>query len=345
MKPIAWMAVLCLAGAVSCGKWPVSPAGVPFRVSLAENGTRAVLSGVTGGDGTERIDWVRGDRIRVASPQAVRSDGTTDRWADYRISSVQADGASSHGRVEPEGKALLSWGDGKHDFHAACPPPADADAALHQEGRFSGSVPTEQTLDWNGSTGEPDPSLLLLLASARETEPETEVHLVFRPAFTALSFSLELRDKHPVTISRFRLESSEGPLAGPFSVTMNRDTGTCALTDAADIVIPEKDGASAVTIRMDRMLAEGAPLTFTALCLPRDLSGLKAVFETDYGTKSLVLSRKDGTPVIIPACTKARITGLVLPGAPDITFSVDELVPWTEEADEKEATGPFNHQN
>ena len=314
---LLWAAVL-----PSCGKTGLQGTAVRF---IAASGVpvRASFSGDVSENGVERIDWEKEDLIRIVSPQAVR-DGNC-HWADYRINGVRNDGASSFATVEPAGAAGLSWGEGAHDFYAVSP--ASEEASL--EGNvYDGFVPAGQTLDWEGPEGMPDKSLICLLAAARgiEASRDEPVSLLFRPAFTALSFTLSLEDDNPVPIHAFRLESTGGPLAGAFRVTM------------ADEWLVETPGETvgAVSIDLDRTLEKGTSLTFTVLCVPLDLSGLKAVFETAYGTKSLTLSRKDGAPIVFPACQKARIKGLVLPGAPDVSFTVD-LAPWNEAREEIEA--------
>lgn len=342
MKKEWFRAVLCLFFAVSCGKWPPADSGtVRFRISAPGGSTRAVFSGDINADGIERIDWERGDVLRIASPQATRNDHGTEKWADYRIRSVQTAGSSSFGSIEPAGNTYLSWGEDDHDFYAVCPSPDGSDGLSAESRSYSGILPSEQSVRWEGRTGVPDPSIIILLASAKGIRPESEVPLVFRPAFTALTFSLALDDKNPVGLRSFRLESRNGPLSGPFTVMLDGDTSTSPLPECAAVTCGEEASPS-VTVNLGRTLSRNEPVSFTVLCLPRDLSGLKAVFETEYGTKTLALNRKDGTPVVIPAGTKALISGLVLPGAPDIRFTV-EVVPWESDAGEIEAVGPYNH--
>ena len=224
--------------------------------------------------------------------------------------------------MEPAEKAGLAWGEGAHDFFAVSPAPSEDNGTSLEENAFNGLVPSVQN-------GVPDQSLICLLAAARGIEESRDeaVTLAFRPAFTALSVTLSLEDDHPVPLHTFRLESTGGPVAGPFRATMDEEGWTFAAYG---------ETADAVSIDLDRTLERDTPFTFTVLCLPLDLSGLKAVFETAYGTKTLTLSRKDGAPLVFPACHKARITGLVLPGAPDISFTLD-LTPWDESGEEIEA--------
>ncbi len=322
--------LLLLAGTAAltaCVKAGLQGTNVRFRVS-GNTAVRATFSGDIAGNGTERIDWEKDDRIRILSPQATPSDGGDTHWADYRIKDIRDEGSSSLANAEPAGQAVLSWGEGAHDFHAVYPSPAMADGISLENNVFHGLIPDVQHLEWEETEGVPDRTRIYLLASAQGIEPSRNdpVRLKFQPAFTALSFTLSLEDKNPVPLHTFRLESTGGSVAGAFRVTMGEDWTV------------DTDGtvSDAVSIDLDRTLEQGGILTFTVLCLPLDLSGLKAVFETAYGTKTLKLSRKDGTPIVFPACHKARITGLVLPGAPDISFTVD-ITPWEEAQDEFEA--------
>ena len=331
MRNRVLVTLLCLAAAIACGKAGFHDGTVRFRISSGLPQVRAAFSGVVT-DGVERIDWEKDDLIRVCSPQASGAGGET-HWADYKVSSVREDGSSSLATVEPV-EAGLYWGEGAHDFYAVCPSPADADGTSLENGVYHGLVPIAQNLVWEGADGLPDRKRICLLAATWDLEESREepVRLAFRPMFTALSFTLSLEDKNPVPITSFRLESSSGPVAGPFRITMEDEEDWRIETDG--------ETAAAISIGLDRMLEQGTPLTFTVLCLPLDLSGLKAVFETDYGTKSLTLSYQDGSPIVFPACRKARITGLVLPGAPDISFTVD-LTPWEENREEVVADGTY----
>ena len=319
MKPVArivlilWMSVLPACGRAALHR------DVQFRVTGEALAVRASFSGDIDENGIERIGWEEGDRLRILSPQAIDTEGGDSHWADYRIKEIRDEGRSSLAGVEPAGRNGLAWGEGAHDFFAAFPSPADDDGTYLDGSVYHGFIPVVQ-----------DNERICLLASARgiEANREDPVRLVFRPAFTALSFTLSLEDDNPVPLHSFRLISTEGPVAGPFRVTWENEEDWSVET--------EGETSCVVDIGLNRTLERGAPLTVTVLCLPLDLSGLKAVFETGYGTKSLTLSLKDGTPILFPACHKARITGLVLPGAPDISFSV-ETAPWNESREEIEA--------
>ena len=205
---------------------------------------------------------------------------------------------------------------------------------------YTGSIPSTQSLVWKDGTGVPSADGLVLLAAAKDVEEQSQVHLVFQPAFTALEFTLSLEDKNPVQLNGCRLESAGGPVSGTFSLRMGQDTGTGLLTGPSSVTPDE--GVASITVPLDQTLTRNHPITFTLLCLPLELSGLQVVFDTVFGTKTLILNKKDGTPLSIPAGTKARITGIVMPGAPDISFTIDSFIPWSEEQTEREAESPFN---
>lgn len=321
--------LLAAAALTACGKAGMRGPAVRFRVSGDAPAVRAAFSGDLDENGVERIDWEKGDLIRILSPQAVATDGGDGHAADYRVDGVREGGASSFATVEPAGETGLAWGEGAHDFFAVSPAPSENGGTSLEEGVYYGEVPAAQTQDWDGPNGIPARSAVCLLAAVRGIEePRNEtVTLAFRPVFTALSFTLSLEDSPSVLLRSFRLESTQGPLAGPFQASMGEDDWTFGTTGRT---------TRSVSIDLDRTLERGTPVTFTVLCLPLDLSGLKAVFETAQGTKTLTLSRKDGLPLVFPACHKARITGLVLPGSPDISFTVD-LIPWDEDREDVEA--------
>ena len=328
------LSLVSLMAVTACGKTGLHTA-VRFRVLNGAEAVRAAFSGTVDENGVERIDWEEGDLVRVYSPQATPG-GEGNLWADYRVKQVRIDGISSQATVEPAGKTGLCWGEGAHDFYAVCPSPPE-DGGVSLEGNiYNGRVPANQDVTWEGSEGIPDRTGICLLAAAlgMEESREETVPLLFRPAFTALSFTISLEDKNPVPLQSFRLESDKGPLAGGFEMTMynGEERSVTAVRDTSGTIVMD----------LNRMLRQGEPVTFTVLCLPLDVSGLKAVFETGYGTKTLTLSRKDGSPLVFPACHKARITGIVLPGAPDISFTAI-LDSWEEDGKEIEATYTDNY--
>ena len=338
-------AAVCCAALIlsSCGKAGLFRDGmVHFSVDARGGGpfTRASFSGETGADGIERIDWQRGDLIRICSRQALPADGEGTPEADYRISSVHSGSEANHASIERSGNKGLAWGTGNHDFYAVYPSPSIMEGTSLEYDVYTGSIPTTQTLVWKDGTGVPSADGLVLLAAAKEVEEQSNVHLVFQPAFTALEFNLSLEDKNPVYLAGCRLESAGGPVSGTFSLRMGQDTGTGRLTDHSTVTPVE--GSTSVTVPLDQTLTRDHPVTFTLLCLPLELSGLQVVFDTVFGTKTLILNRKDGSPLSIPAGTKARISGIVMPGAPDITFTIDSFIPWSEEQTEREAESPFN---
>ena len=207
---------------------------------------------------------------------------------------------------------------------------------------YTGSIPSAQTLVWKDGAGVPPADGLILLAAAKDVEEQSRVHLVFQPAFTALEFTLSLDDKNPVDLTGCRLEATGGPVSGSFSLKMDRDTGTGRLPECSTVMTDE--GLSIVSVPLDQTLTREQPVTFTLLCLPLELSGLRVVFDTVFGTKILILNQKDGSSLSIPAGTKARISGIVMPGAPDISFTVENILPWSENWTEREAEGPYNRQ-
>lgn len=328
----------------SCGKAGLFHDGmVHFSVDARLGGryTRASFSGQTGSDGIERIDWQRGDLIRICSREALPADGEGTPEADYRITAVRSGDDANHASIERNGSEGLAWGTGNHDFYAVYPSPSLVQGSSLEYDVYTGTIPSTQTLTWKDGTGVPSADGLILLAAAKDVEEQSQVHLVFQPAFTALEFTLSLEDKNPVLLNGCRLESTGGPVSGTFSLKMEQDTRTGRLPDHSTVTPQEV--FSSVSLPLDQTLTREQPITFTLLCLPLELSGLRVVFDTIFGTKTLILNQKDGASLSIPAGTKARISGIVMPGAPDISFTVDSIVPWAEDWTEREAEGPYNH--
>ena len=326
----------------SCGKASLFRNGM-VHFSIGTGGyTRASFSGETGADGVERIDWQQGDLIRICSREALSADGEGTPEADYRVTSVRSGSEAGHASIERNGNEGLAWGTGKHDFYAVYPSPSLVQGSSLEYDVYTGSIPSAQTLVWKDGAGVPPADGLILLAAAKDVEEQSRVHLVFQPAFTALEFTLSLDDKNPVYLTGCRLESTGGPVSGSFSLKMDRDTGTGRLPECSTVMTDE--GLSIVSVPLDQTLTREQPVTFTLLCLPLELSGLCVVFDTVFGTKILILNQKDGSSLSIPAGTKARISGIVMPGAPDISFTVENILPWSENWTEREAEGPYNRQ-
>lgn len=342
-KSLLWMLPFVMV-AVSCTKsGDPSSKSVSFSIDLASNGTRTSYSN----DGTytdgvltkERIDWTNGDLVTVYSPEATKSDWT--HYADYRIVShtTSTDNLMSHGVVAPveSDGAGLTWEEGTNYFYGMYPSAKSFTStdkgygwiALDQT-TLKGTIPAAQTLTWSGLTGTgnikgtPDMRYAWMYATGSGEMEDEVVTLVFYPKFTAYEFTIGSGENDSVTLSSFKLETTEtgGLLSGNFSmdgisgvVTPVSSTGTAAIT----VTFPE---GTVVTPKKS--------LTFTVFTLPTNQTKMQITFTgTEIGERKLVLNGADGKPLSFTACKKYRLSGLRFPS---ILTAQGEDILWDLEA-------------
>ena len=146
------------------------------------------------------------------------------------------------------------------------------------------------------------------------------VLMTFYPDFTAFEFFLKSTEEG-VTLNDFYIrindESNTTHLAGPFDVDVS---GTKSYTfydnSSSQKYIHVNMGAGKDIPSGDD---EVDPLVFTVFALPRTLSNLRIEIEATYSsgakkTWKLDLSKSNGTTINFTACSKHRLTGLLLPG-------------------------------
>ena len=376
--PLLWAAaaVLLTAGiaGVSCTKGnpdPFQRGSVRFMASLSTSATRTIYSGEgeTNGSGqmlTERIDWTDGDPIRVYSPQAVQTDGST-HVADYAVESHETVGSSgsaltSRAVVVPAaGSTDLFWvDDNTHDFFAVYPSPATAGFTtghtLADDGvvfapqtagsstvmTFTGLIPAGQTVARKGTTGNvwlPDMRPAYMLAKASFTKSEVDedgINLQFSPKFSAFEFIVSAGEYPSVTLTSFSLTSTTGSLTGAFTIRDGADDSSADWFGPTTEGIANADitgGGNTITVDFGSegiTITNAIPLSLTVLALPQEVSGLTVSFTgVEIGTRTLNLTTTGGTPLAWPPYLKHHIHGMSFPTFADVVIM--EQITWNGE--------------
>ena len=287
--------------------------------------TRAAYSGegtTTNGLLTwERIDWQKGDVIRVWSDNAKTPSDAN--YSDYKVSSVNTksgDANRSQATVVNNAANGLTWDGvtGNSEFWALYPSSLAGSATTKN---LSLTISKTQTED-DGLKNAP------MVADVTGVSPNSEVTLEFYPAFTAFEITLTSEDKE-ITLNSFALTSTSTSLSGDYTAAVAAGgvtTYTCpARTD--------DNGSVEYTFDEGATISTTQSVTFTILALPQLLKDLTLDFSVtvDGATAHRKLAlNKNGSPIEFAAGSKHRIYGLAMPG--NIwKFTVDldfEVVEW-----------------
>lgn len=245
----------------------------------------------------ERIDWSEGDLITIYSEQS------PEKSAVYAIESHVENGKNSYASVvsaEESGNGL-TWGSGTHTFYAAYP----SGKTMVTGNEITGEVPSNQTVTTDGKTFSVDMSLAAMWAAA-SGDPKTSasVRLNFHPMVTAFRFTLYGKKSSSQTLYSITLSSSEGPLAGKMTASVKEDLSGVdyVFSDTSDEITVDLCGAE---------ITNEKSVTFTLLCLPRDITALTAKLETSDGTRSLDF-KKSGEWISFQGGTKIDIKDLTV---------------------------------
>ena len=280
---LACAAIACAALTTGCTKGRVfSHGGEAIRFTTASGGgytTKTVYGDDVETDGVKKqaLNWVDGDVITIASPQAeVQNVG--GHASNYVIVSPTA-GVPSKGSVQNEGDNGLMWGDdadATYDFYAVYPKMRDGLTLDPATGLVTAGIPAEQALTGTATTktvGEgddaitykvyaPDMDYAYMTAATKGVTPSEDanaVSLTFNPAFTAFEFNVSSQDDE-IELTQFQILSPEGSsdnLAGTFTMTAGSLTTASATSGTASVTVPMTETVTA---------AEG--LTFTVFTLP-----------------------------------------------------------------------------
>ena len=345
MRYVTFISVLAAAAlsAVSCERTerqPEKPVRILAAMETAAPETRVSYTG-TVYNGRERIDWSAGDRIGIVCK---RSDGGATATADFVVDGLPvAEGYRSLASVTKAGGDDIYWGNGTNDFTGLCPSPRTlvpggggtmADLGfMVGENEAAAFIPAEQNPRWNGNVGHPRMEYAPVMAEAKGLYFSGNVEMLFQPAFNAYELHFRYEKESPIHLNSFTLSSQTEALSGRYSIAFSSSTGRGAVTDAGTLTVPDPvlSGSlanNAVSVPLDVTLGKNDEVSFTVFSLPGDHADLTISLDTDKGAKSLLLRRKNGDGLVFPSCSKAVISGLVIPNAPYLSFVTVALEPW-----------------
>lgn len=329
---------MLLAG---CQKFGVGTA-IRFSASTHPDATtKAAYSDVVTSN-IERIDWKAGDRIMLAMRNTENPTSTTQ---EYSINGISASGRYSKAGLEVYGGGDgLQWGTGKHYFWAAYP----STAALGSGSMtVTGTIADTQTQTYtttNSGIAMYDSDQTLYLTAGKlvpESAIGDPISLDFDPAMTTFDFEVGSNTEDDMMISSVQLTTEPAEtevtddnlraLSGDFTATYD------AYFVRSLSTVPATVSNRSITVNFGSQqpaLSQTKKARFRVMALPQNIQGITIVFNTTTdGTtnKSHKLSLKQsGSWITFPACGKANITGLLIPGAKwKITFSGPRVQQWT----------------
>lgn len=294
------------------------------------NDTRTVYTGVTyefEGKKYERIDWEKGDQIRIFCKEA-QNPAEGVNYSDYKIVSHENAGGKDYGyleRVNPNGS--LQWGDPskKHTFYAFYPSPAKNSQLEMSDNRAKGVVPMEQTpleitsSDNKNFVAKPNMNYAFMTAKAvMEPGSSNEVNLSFKSMVTALELELQGPDQQTVDLTDIRISSDTENLTGSFTCDLER-VATDGYPECT--ILPTSDDRHTVNVSLvDKengkpfSLTGGQTLKVTVFLLPLDdLNKLKISLQTVKGIKSHDLKKNNGESMAIKAHCKNLVRNIQVP--------------------------------
>ncbi len=308
--------------------------------------TKAEYSGDIDDNGIERIDWVEGEKIRIACAQ------TENNFFNYTVTSVQTGGHESEASVTHDpGSSGLRWkGDNTYNFYAISPL-----STLFPAGYAAFTLPSSQDYDtsksgWNeGHTNfkavvSPDYMQMTAKQSVIKSgeDPADPVDLPFMMLPTVLEFTLT--GESDMKIIGVGLESSSTPLTGQYQVYIDQESED--YPGFPEINIQDSDlvyntasidlSDNPVEIKAATETTEAESLTFTFMLLPTDIKDLTFFLtrldkNDDPYTVKTKLSYADGKTLKFDAHKKYLIKGMVVPESVTWIINNDIVVsPWLE---------------
>ncbi len=249
-RTILFLACAAIAGAALLCGCSKSEGGIrlsgPVQFGMVSRGgqtTKTVYGDDVEKDGKkyQRLDWVAGDKITIASPQAlVQNDASENpaRAADYVISQVLdavAGDPQRKAKVSNDGANGLMYDEkyeGAYTFYGIYPKAEAGVISLTDAGAVSATIPASQTLGTTSTKSESKeytvgeetttltvnytvyaPNMKYAFMTAAETltpvNEQQTIPLTFNPAFTAFEFNVSSQDEEEIDLTEFELVSPE----------------------------------------------------------------------------------------------------------------------------------------
>lgn len=284
-------------------------------------GTRTIYGGYNEGNEKEPVYWIKGDQVRLYSPDAAV------KTADYSVTATATDatGKATQTGLSKIGDAGLQWGvpTASHTFYGVYPIPADN--SLKEGTILTGVIPDVQEYkDYTTTDGNvvynPNMQYAYMVAKTVVPNPNNigeNVYLKFMPIATAVE--IELTNNAPTNdanevVYNFRevhLSSSNHYLSGSFTadldnMTMPTESGVqYATASPTGITYVAADQSKQVAVKLYKTdgtamsLGEGKTLKFTVFMLPSSsavasvddaIDDLKITVVTSEGNKTGTLS-------------------------------------------------------
>jgi len=326
------LAILGLSGAISCQK-DYTGQEIRIRANARSDSpsTKTSYSGVEYTESSttyERIDWEEGDLIMLA----MTNDDVTNSQQAYEITGVSASDRYSVAGLVPYGTdSGLLWGSGTHDFWSAYP-----STATVGDHTVSGNVPATQTLTYSTTSSgvlyyTPDMNYAYMVAGLQTTDQSSGISLDYYPAVTTFDFTVGANDD--IVVTGFEMETSS---SGETSdVAMSGDfTATFDSNMAYSFGSANTGQSLTASFSADASISTSTSMNFKLFALPQDITGVRIKFTLSDGTTRSLNFKQNDAWITFPACIKANITGLLVPGAVwYITFSGPRIEQWVTNSD------------
>lgn len=346
--------VLSLAGCQK-GNTPGEATGksVKFSATSGSIDTRTVFTG-DGATSTstdefgrkilahERINWVPGDQVMIASDYAA-VPGTSTKYASYTVYQINEQGDKCYATLEEKDDNELFFDENQNSYKFwGVYPAAAAQGRMLQEnhqveykvGQSQAAFGTPVTKDYTINnktvtltTLAPDMSKNAVQLAAAENQTPEKVELEFYPGFTAYEFTLNARDTE-VSLQSVVLTTAEGKaLAGSVKATI-QSGGNSTFSD----FVYYTDGKLIYTFPENTIISPTKYLTFTVLALPEKAEGLNLEFHMGDGTvtKAKLKKKADGSPIEFDGCKKHCLRGIAVPGGWKFLTLDIHVMEWTE---------------
>ena len=326
---ILLMACAAIAGAALLCGCSKSEGGIrlsgPVQFGMVSRGgqtTKTVYGDDVEKDGKkyQRLDWVAGDKITIASPQAlVQNDASENpaRAADYVISQVLdavAGDPQRKAKVSNDGANGLMYDEkyeGAYTFYGIYPKAEAGVISLTDAGAVSATIPASQTLGTTSTKSESKeytvgeetttltvnytvyaPNMKYAFMTAAETltpvNEQQTIPLTFNPAFTAFEFNVSSQDEEEIDLTEFELVSPEKNDDYPGFV-QDKLAGTFSMTAGDNSTVSvSSDAGSSIKVDLSSTDAINAThgLSFTVFTVP----------VTNQSPLRIRFTSKDGEP-------------------------------------------------
>ena len=295
----------------------------------------------------ERIDWVAGDKVLIASDNATLMNDRNTHYATYTVANVEDKGDISEADLEEMAgpDELFFTGADSYTFWGIYPASVGVGTDLlqnkasftindAQEMATATDEPIEVTVDevTKKLTTLPSDMTQAVMLALAENQTEKSVEMEFYPAFTAFEFTLnsatsDIILKELIIKRALDSETKDRSLAGTVAATIKTNGGST-------FVNTPSDKALTITFPENTKITTTDYVTFTVFALPEDIEGLNLEFhlgadgsEIQYANlKQTVNGVKKN--INFEKCKKHCLRGIAVPGGWNfkyLTLDIDVL--------------------